>query len=938
MTPSKPEYDSVPVERDADAVWVDQKVAARLFGATPQKIGRYSILETLGSGGMGLVYRAHDPQLDRAIALKLLNADWSTPEGSRRMHREARAMARLSHPNVVQVYEVGQYRERVFLAMEYVEGETLGAWLERGPSQARILALFLAVGAGIAAAHGAGVVHRDLKPSNILVDTAGRPRVADFGLACTEIRVHDEQVTTLEERGDPRATITEVSPVVGTPRYMAPEQYEGRPATARSDQYGFCVMLWEALCGELPVHEPCPDALAGPRNWTLRPPPRRARLPRRVRGALARGLERDPSRRWSTMSDLLAALSHRSWLRRHRWIVVALALGAGLTGDLFARRAPTSEPCGPETAAIAAYVDGRIESWRAALSTLEMHTLARNYLTQMVDEWSVEARGLCSDGVPSEVSHARQTMRRGACVLATADLLDLWIADGKPVRAAPKLAAAAITDELERPSRWSIEPFTRACVLDDAEALDLWLGRGSARVEALARDLARARVLVDLRHAREALKLLAAVERHLDHDRLPAEVHLLRAKALRVLDGEPAEIRGALHAAEDTADRQRDHLGLFDALLEQVRGAVAERRRSTERRQSAPAGCDDRWDRALDRAAIALHHEAGSLVDDHVRLWMARADLAEACGRDDRAEVWRRQALDEAQRHSLTRFLPMLFSDLAARADAAAAAELDERALEVAADDDELRGYLRYTAALRAFARHDLERAESHILAAEAHYTRAFGPDAVPLAQLAYARAQGLYAAGESAAALPHVDAAIGFHRRRGHHLQLAASLYLRSALAIRGNDAAGAVDDARAALIALRAEPSFPDASLWTTVLQTGLVEAEVAAGQNMAALELAGEIERALDAAPGLGATDQRDELRLARARAWLHLGRRKAARRALASARDPAFLANDEFKRAEALALYAELYDGGGDEAAALFRGLGSDGAQRLRDARK
>ena len=205
-----------------------EATASVVPGAT---YGRFVVIGVLGSGGMGVVLSAYDPKLDRNVALKLLRPEvWSAASGGarERLQREAQAMARLSHPNVVTVYEAGQVGDREFLAMELVDGETLRAWQRAEPRAWRdALAIYIAAGRGLAAAHAAGLVHRDFKPDNVLIGRDGRPRVGDFGLVSVG--------------AEPRT-------VRGTPAYMAPEQWSAaEDIDARADQFSFCVALWEAI-------------------------------------------------------------------------------------------------------------------------------------------------------------------------------------------------------------------------------------------------------------------------------------------------------------------------------------------------------------------------------------------------------------------------------------------------------------------------------------------------------------------------------------------------------------------------------------------------------------------------------------------------------------------------------------------------------------------
>jgi serine/threonine protein kinase len=267
---------------------------------------------------MGVVYAAHDPELDRPIAIKLLRLRGPAPaEGHERLQREAKVMARLSHPAVVPVFDVGSHQDRLFVAMELVDGQTLSSWLKQTrPDWRDALAALVRAGRGLAAAHAAGIVHRDFKPDNVLVGADGRIRVTDFGLA----RLGDGAPVAEPSAGDAASPaegggLTRGDAVMGTPGYMAPEQHLGRPADARADQFSFCVALYEAVYGERPFRwEPADDvrslvALAGEVTaGRVQPPPRGSRVPAWLRRVLVRGLAVDPAARWPTMDALLDAL------------------------------------------------------------------------------------------------------------------------------------------------------------------------------------------------------------------------------------------------------------------------------------------------------------------------------------------------------------------------------------------------------------------------------------------------------------------------------------------------------------------------------------------------------------------------------------------------------------------------------------------------------
>jgi tRNA A-37 threonylcarbamoyl transferase component Bud32 len=302
-------------------------IEAQLFGAplpdsgpppapSPRRLGRYVLGEKIGAGGMGVVYRAHDPELARDVAIKVLRADAADDAvASQRMLREARAMARVAHPNVIHVYDVGAADGQVFLAMELVFGRSLSRWLaEARRPRPELLAVFIAAGEGLAAAHRAGLVHRDFKPENVLVGDDGRVRVLDFGLARAAEHPHDEAIiTSAASDAAPLDSLTKTGAILGTPRYMAPEQCEGRPADARSDQFSFCVALYEALFGVPPfAGRTVAEYFVNLRAGAVLPPPPIDDAPPELIAPLVqivqRGLERAPERRFVDMGALLVEL------------------------------------------------------------------------------------------------------------------------------------------------------------------------------------------------------------------------------------------------------------------------------------------------------------------------------------------------------------------------------------------------------------------------------------------------------------------------------------------------------------------------------------------------------------------------------------------------------------------------------------------------------
>lgn len=284
------------------------------------RIGRFTLLHQLGEGGMGAVFAAYDQQLDRRVALKLLHQRHTDSPGQRqRTLQEARAAARISHPNVTAVYEVGESDNYVYLAMEYVEGETLSAWQARGDHSWReILDMYLHAGAGLSAAHAVGVVHRDFKPDNVLYGRDGRLRVADFGIAridwARDQTLPPENAAALSAEaghsgpGRP-GRLTAPGIISGTPGYMSPEQYRGGNVDARSDQWSFCAALFEALYGYLPHSGDTLRERAEKVHGPPLPPPRETKVPEEVHRVLLRGLATVPDQRFPTMTDLLDELS-----------------------------------------------------------------------------------------------------------------------------------------------------------------------------------------------------------------------------------------------------------------------------------------------------------------------------------------------------------------------------------------------------------------------------------------------------------------------------------------------------------------------------------------------------------------------------------------------------------------------------------------------------
>ncbi|MEM9453271.1 MAG: serine/threonine-protein kinase [Myxococcota bacterium] len=440
-----------PVRRLAPTAEVGRARGIRRFKsefALGSVIGRHVLLDKLGAGGMGVVYAAYDPKLDRKVALKVLRPGVAKDRGRARLLREAQALGKLAHPHVVGIYDVGMVDAQLWLAMEMVEGPTLRAWLRQPRSWREVLKVMRGAGEGLAAAHAVGLLHRDFKPDNVMVGNDGRARVMDFGL----VRVGSEQSSSQSGRSRvPSASealmaeLTQEGSIIGTPAYMPPEQFERLRITAAADQFSFCATLWEALYGERPF---MPDA----RDGVLRSPPKGRDVPGRLRKVCERGLARDPRDRWPSMLVLLEQLRRISRPRYRRWVALGavVAVAGGLAAGWYSA-AP--ERCdGAEAELAGLWDEERKPEVKAAILGTKLAYAAETWvrvedrLDQYAESWASKHVDVCEATRVREVYGNEELGLRMRCMYERKRALGaavntLAVADATVVRNALKLVA-----------------------------------------------------------------------------------------------------------------------------------------------------------------------------------------------------------------------------------------------------------------------------------------------------------------------------------------------------------------------------------------------------------------------------------------------------------------------------------------------------------------
>ncbi len=591
------------------------------------QLGRYRVEELIGQGAMGAVYAARDPELDRRVAVKVIRPGLAAYSDmvAARLSREARAMAQVAHPNVVAVHDVGHAGGQVFVAMELAAGVTLREWLAAASRSWReVVAVFRGAGEGLAAAHAAKLVHRDFKPDNVLVDEDGRARVTDFGLARALAR--PEPAGPATQRGEARGPamaasevgessrarpgsgradssdgavgLTRTGATVGTPAYMAPEQHAHLPTDERSDQFSFCVALWEALFGERPFPgdtalELAEAVVCGRR----RPLPRRPRVPAWLRRALVRGLSVRPDERFPTMRALLDALRPRPRLRLSA-LAIALTAGGGVALAATLGAADDRAPdCSAGEARLAAvWNDGRRDALRARLvqpgnpQTEVRWGLVDRALSRYARGWRSMHADTCAAAARADRSPELLDLRSHCLDTRLADLQQVTalLDTADPVVAAGAVESIEALPPIERCSTVEVVEARTPVPSDPAQR---------AQVEELRRELVRAdalRLAGRYAEARAHLEALRARAEATSYRPLVADV-LYFLGELETSTGSAADGEATLRRAAHTAEAGRYDQLAADAwilLIETASQGTGDLARAAEYAEHARAALD----------------------------------------------------------------------------------------------------------------------------------------------------------------------------------------------------------------------------------------------------------------------------------------------------------------------------------------------------------
>ncbi len=622
-----------------------ERLAQQMFGLDPEPVrfGRFVLLEKLGQGGEGAVYSAYDPQLQRRVALKLLRPGRAdTAHARARMLREAQALARLTHPNVVTVHDAGLLEDRVFIVMEYVVGHDLRRWVSvQSRTWRAVVSVYLEAARGLAAAHAIGLVHRDFKPDNAVLGEDGRLRVLDFGLARGVETEAGSQTDPLEGERDALVSLTATGALLGTPAYMAPEQFSGGHAGPQADQYAFCVSLYEALYGARPFSA---DSIEGLRHAVLcgeLPSAPRGAVPRWLHESLVRGLAREPADRHPSMDSLVQVLGRsRQKVRRRVLTAAGLSCVAAVSAaGAWQARGDAVVPCegaqeayrsgwgdrrsaleqrlsslaGPYAQEVGDLVQARLEDYEAAWTAGYTDACVR-HIQGALSDGAFERRMLCLD-------------ERRLAVIGAADVVAQTDAASLP-------GAADVVARL---------PSLRRCEQDGAlaEAIQPPADAAlAAEVDALRAAMIRTRALEHAGRLDEALEAATAIEADAQAVLYPpsvVEASLLRGRIL-LLRHEYADAMEPLRRAMLLGLETGMHAAALEALARHVYVEGLERPGSASTLREVEMG------EALAKGASEAGFEHALLLNNAGVVHMARGERDEALSLFSRAAA----AVDEA--------------------------------------------------------------------------------------------------------------------------------------------------------------------------------------------------------------------------------------------------------------------------------------------------
>ncbi|MEM6992295.1 MAG: serine/threonine-protein kinase [Myxococcota bacterium] len=576
----------------------------RAVGTT---VARYVILEALGHGGMGAVYRAYDPKLRREIALKVLHSGALGDQ----VLSEARAMAQHSHPALVAVYDADRLGAEVYIAMELVRGSTLATWMSDPQPWREVVSMFRAIATGIGIAHAAGIVHRDIKPANVLLDEQGRPKIADFGLAAPDA----DQPTQPTPWVDPNERMPAL--VAGTPAYMPPEQHRGEPVTAASDQFAFCVALHEALYGHRPFDaDAVVDLLVAKQEGLAAQPPDRD-VPGWLWPIVRRGLAAEPQDRWPSMRALEAELSLDPGRRRRRSAIIAgsAALVAAVPIGQHLVETRARDACSTAQDPAAPWGPSDRDALRSALLGTNASYAPRTAATvaaqfdALAEHWVQSHRRACLDTEVERTITQADARLIDACLVDRGRAIDASVQQLLRDPAAMLPDAVTLTTEIEDP--------TTCLDLDRlrlAPPLASEIADSPAREE-IAADLRRAEVALGTDALDELQLVLDRVDRRLAEEPWPSAgvtAQILRARGMEHRGDTAAAMSGFRAATAAALSTGCDRCAIDPGL--RLLGALAE--------SEADAGDVADWATMM----TALIERAG--LDDGATM----ADVHEAVG------------------------------------------------------------------------------------------------------------------------------------------------------------------------------------------------------------------------------------------------------------------------------------------------------------------